>query len=123
MLRMIGQRPRQASDYFDRLAFTENPVSKLSNCDGPADGSAPEARAEEPAIGVCYYRKALDLQSIAMELLGDGRASSDPDVIATTDKLLALVADIRADNPDCWDSNGACPRCPAPRATPETAAE
>ena len=52
------------------------------------------------------------LRAVADELLADGRAVRDPDVIETTTRLLSLVADIKADKPLCWDFEGACPNCP-----------
>ena len=112
MLRRIGQRPCAASDCPGRLAFTEHPLPKLSKCNGRRETPEPETRDAETITGVCYYRKALHLEAIARELLADGRANRDPDVIETTNKLLSLVADIRADNRDCWDCEGACPKCP-----------
>ena len=76
-----------------------------------SDLETPDPR---PTERICYYSKAMNLQSVAEELLADGRANNDPDVIATTRKLLSLVDDIRADNATCWDYLGACPSCPEP---------
>ena len=66
----------------------------------------------EPSAGICYYRKAMHLRAIAEELLADARANQVPNVLETSAKLLSLVADIKADNPSCWDFEGACPECP-----------
>ena len=91
-------------------------MPKPSNCPGRREPSEPVARDGEALTGVCYYRKALHLEAVARELLADGRANRDPDVIETTNKLLSLVADMRADSPACWDCEGACPRCPEAQA-------
>lgn len=87
-------------------------MSKLSNCNDQPVSSELEPEGPDSAAGVCYYRKALNLQSIAEELQADSRANRNPDVIKTTSKLLALVAEMRADNPSCWECRGACPMCP-----------
>ena len=81
----------------------------------------PDLETPDPRpIGrVCYYSKAMNLQSVAEELLADGRANNDPDVIATTKKLFSLVDDIRADNTVCWNHKGACPNCPEPSGDSE----
>ena len=65
-----------------------------------------------PETDVCYYAKAMRLKAIAEELLEDPRASRDGEVLKTSARLLSLVADIREDNPICWDFEGHCPRCP-----------
>ncbi len=70
------------------------------------------SRSPERGAGICYYRKAMHLRSIAEELLADARASQDLGVVETAAKLLSLVADIKTDNPSCWELEGACPECP-----------
>ena len=85
-------------------------------------GRMPDFEQEDPtaeALAVCYYDKARRLEAVAEELMSDPRAEDDNGILETVSHLLSIVADIKEDNPLCWEFNGCCPRCPRPDAEAE----
>jgi len=85
-------------------------------------GRMPDFDRQEPtaeALVVCYYDKARRLEAVAEELMSDPRAEDDNGILETVAHLLSIVADIKEDNPICWEFSGSCPRCPRPDAEAE----
>jgi len=86
-------------------------------CRRGALGRMPKSERQDPTnepLVVCYYDKARRLEAVAEELMSDPRAEDDQGILETVAHLLSIVADIKDDNPVCWERGGRCPRCPRP---------